>query len=298
MSDVHPQSARTPAAWFGVFARGAAMGVAEVIPGVSGGTIAFISGIYNELLDSIARFGPASLLQWRRDGFAATWQAHNASFLLVLGLGMLAALLSVARVVSHLLDAMPPVVWGFFFGLILASVVVIGRRLPWRSLLLWGLPGALCGALLGSLQAFDVAPAAWMFIPGGMLAVTAWILPGISGSFLLLLFGLYAGFLAALDSLHWPVLLCMGIGCALGLLLFTRALRWLLQHYYVPVLAFLTGIMAGSLLRLWPWRDAVEAPLLPAVYAGDPHLLLTLAMLVVGVVAVFWLDRLGPATRS
>ncbi|MEM7220045.1 MAG: DUF368 domain-containing protein [Pseudomonadota bacterium] len=297
---------RTAAGWLGVFLRGMAMGVAEVIPGVSGGTVAFISGIYHELLASIARFGPATLTALVRDGVAATWRSHNATFLVLLAAGMLASLVSVARAVAWLLDVAPPLVWSFFFGLILASLPPLlravrrhlsasdGRGLAIAILL--GLAGCALGALLANLAPTSLEPAAWWFVPAGMIAVSAWILPGVSGSMLLLLMGLYPALLLALNERDVGVLLCLALGCLLGLLLFARLLTWLLDRFPAPLLALLTGVMAGSLPRLWPWRDE-QGLVWPADYAAlglEPWTLGALLSLALGVAAVWLLERAAP----
>lgn len=293
--------------WAGVFLRGMAMGIAEVIPGVSGGTIAFISGIYDELLSSIARFGPASLVELTRAGIPAVWRSHNMNFLVLLAAGMAVALVSIARLVKLLLEQTPPIVWGFFFGLILASVWVIARKLRWQTLALWGGVGLCLGVFLTQQAPLAVSVAPWMYFPGGMLAVTAWILPGISGSLLLLMLGLYPGLLSAVTDFNLVVLGWMVAGALTGLLLFTRALEWLLDHYRTALLAVLTGIMAGSLLRLWPWRvpsatgdgahgGAAERLLSPDGYAAlgaQPYLIATFLAIAAGLLAVLLLERFG-----
>ena len=297
--------------WLGIFGRGMAMGIAEVIPGVSGGTIAFISGIYDELLSSLARFGPASITELFRAGIPAVWRSHNLNFLVVLAGGMLLALISIARLVKGLLETVPPIVWGFFFGLILASVWVIGRRIRWQLLALWGGVGLALGVFLTQQAPLSINVAPWMYFPGGMLAITAWILPGVSGSLLLLMLGLYPGLLVAVTELNLAVLGWLVAGALTGLLLFTRALEWLLTHYREPLLALLTGIMAGSLLRLWPWQSSgadasgMAGLLTPSGYAGlgfEPYLIATFFAIGAGVFVVLTLERLGdsgePAARA
>jgi len=280
-----------PLAWAGVFLRGMAMGIAELVPGVSGGTIAFVTGIYSELVASLASFRLASLSVLLRRGLGAFWQHHNLSFLLVLGLGMLASVLLFARLFHYLLEQVPTVVWGFFFGLIAASVVQIGRRRSRRHLLGAGLVGLLCGLLLMFVNPGNGDAAPWVYFFGGMAAVSAWLLPAVSGSFLLLALGLYGGVLEALSEGLWPVLLMLGAGCIVGLLAFARILAWVMEAWREPVLALLTGFMAGSLVRLWPWRQ--DGTLLsPAGFesaAGQPALLGGVLLATLAGVAVLWL---------
>lgn len=292
---------RTALQWLGIVLRGALMGIAEVIPGVSGGTIAFISGIYSELLGSIARFGPASVSVLLRNGLQAFWQQHNLSFLVALACGMLLSLITVARLVKAALESTPPLVWAFFFGLIIASVVFLARGIKASTLLLFGGFGLALGLVLSQLTPASVEVQWWMLTVGGTLAVTAWILPGVSGSFMLLLMGLYPAVLAAVADLDVVLLGSLLVGCILGLLLFSRLLSWLLANYRQPVLALLTGIMAGSLTKLWPWQSATANLLLPEQYAQTvgPHWFLgACSMAVLGMLAVAALARFNPEVES
>lgn len=290
------------------------MGIAEVIPGVSGGTIAFISGIYDELLGSIARFGPASIGVLFREGLPRFWQSHNLTFLVALAFGMGLSLVSVARLVKRALETTPPLVWAFFFGLIIASVIYLARNLREPKsdtslnpnnesalsapmLMVFGLAGLALGVVLSILSPATVDVKWWMVLVGGALAVTAWILPGISGSLMLLLMGLYPAVLAAVADFDVVLLGSLVAGCVLGLLLFSRLLSWLLSRYRAPVLAFLTGVMAGSLLKLWPWQATDGSLLGPGQYAatqGPALLWPALGMLLLGVLAVTVLARFNP----
>lgn len=281
--------------------RGAMMGIAEVIPGVSGGTIAFISGIYDELLGSIARFGPASFGVLRRDGVAGFWQQHNLSFLVALAVGMLLSLVTVARLVKSALETTPPLVWAFFFGLIIASIFVLLRGLRWQHVVLFGGLGLVLGVVLSRLAPANLDAQWWMLVPGGMLAITAWILPGVSGSLMLLLMGLYPAVLAAVADFDLVMLASLATGCVLGLLVFSRLLVWLLVNHRGPVLALLTGVMAGSLVKLWPWQGPAAELLLPGQYAlqvSDPMTLPAMGLLVLGLLAVTLLARFNPVDET
>ncbi len=285
---------RSLSAWGGVAVRGLGMGIAEVVPGVSGGTIAFVSGIYDELVDTLAGLSRQSPL----DFFKAPvqyWQARNLTFLLVLGLGMMVGIFTFARALTYLLETMPPVVWAFFFGLILASAWHIGRERPWPKLLLYGVPGIAIGFLLTQLPTAQDHGSLWLFFFGGVIAVCAWLLPAVSGSFMLLAMGLYAPVLAAVAELRLDVIASVASGCVVGLLLFSRFLSWLLGRYRDALLALLTGFMIGALPNLWPWRGA-EGLLSPDAYAAaglTPYVPGVLAAAVVGVLALFALVRMG-----
>jgi len=243
------------AGWLGVYARGFAMGVAELVPGVSGGTIAFITGIYLELVRSIRGIGVGLLRTVGQGRVREAWKEGNLGFLLALGAGMGTAIVLLARVVSWLLEHRELQVWGFFFGLILASVWFVGRYArPWTSARR-GLVvvGAVAGAGVAFLTALALPVNLVTMFLGGAIAVCAWILPGVSGSFIMLLLGLYPAVVAAISDFNLVVLATLAAGCTTGLLLFSRFLTWLLERRYEATLALLSGFMAGSLLKLWPW---------------------------------------------
>jgi putative membrane protein len=238
-----------------------AMGVAELIPGVSGGTIAFITGIYVELVRSIRALDLALARQALRGRIRRTWEEGNLGFLAVLVVGMATSVFGFAALVAWLLENREVYVWAFFFGLIVASALYVGRFVrPWsRTRSAVALVGAGAGAVLANIQPLP-APEHWIstFL-AGMVAICAWILPGISGSFILLLLGQYQQLVRAISELDVVFLGALGAGCALGLVAFARVLMWLLRRWYRATLAFLTGLMVGSLQKLWPWRETVTS---------------------------------------
>ena len=311
--------------------KGAAMGIAEVIPGVSGGTIAFITGIYERLLDAIKAFSPALIGTFRKEGVKGLWAAIDGTFLLTLVMGMVGGIVIGAFGVSYLLEEYPPVIWAFFFGLIIASAIYIGRQIEkWTAVEIILLIG---GAVLAYFIT-TIAPVEWsrslpvVFIAGA-IAISALILPGISGSFMLLLMGMYyfivtktlkEGVLQNFDPQALLTMAVFGLGCLTGLLTVARLLSWTFKKYRFPTLAVLTGFMLGSLNKIWPWRTPVkgmneagetitnttailadpemkilqEINQLPANYvAGDALLVPAIVMLVAGFVSVFLLERLG-----
>ena len=277
------------------------MGVAEVIPGVSGGTIAFITGIYDRLLGALAAWSPRSAQLLFREGPAALWRSHDLGFLFILGAGMVASYLATARVIGHLLDHYGPALWSFFLGLIAASIYQLLRETPLRFAATYGLVGAVLGAGVATMAAASAAPGLVQFFFGGALAVTAWILPGISGSLVLLLLGLYEPFVAAVNTFRLDILAATGAGMAVGLLAFAKAVSFLLRRHRAAVLAALTGLMAGSMARLWPWRhdDAWLTPSAYGVAAGDDPLLILVALAALaGVGGAVLLVRSGQAASA
>lgn len=253
--------------YLGVVARGMAMGAADVVPGVSGGTIAFITGIYQELLDSLSRIGPHCVTLLRRHGVVVAWQYINGTFLLSLFCGILLSVFSLAKVIGHLLHAYPIVVWAFFFGLVLASAVPILRGIPrWSwSVVLFLLIGMAIAVLISEMRPAQIPATPLTLFLSGALAICAMILPGISGAFILLLIGIYPRVLSAVHELQLLNLVCFAAGAATGLLLFSRLLSWLMHHYAARTLAFLAGILLGSLKIIWPWK----LPLAGVGEAGD-----------------------------
>lgn len=242
--------------YWGVAARGLAMGAADVVPGVSGGTIAFITGIYQELLDSISSIGPKTLKTLFSEGIAATWRQINGGFLLALFAGILTSIFSLAKLISYLLASYPIIVWSFFFGLILASTVPIARRVPgwgWKTVLALVL-GIAMAILVSEMRPTQITATPVSLFLSGAIAICAMILPGISGSFILLMIGIYPQVITAVHQLNILALGWFAAGAASGLLLFSRLLSWLMHRFPGVTLSFLVGILLGSLKIVWPWK--------------------------------------------
>lgn len=290
----------------GIYFRGMAMGAADVVPGVSGGTMALITGIYEELIDTLGNIGFHLLGIWRRDGFRAFWRAGNFTFLFTLVAGDFTSIALLARVINGLLNTWPVPVWAFFSGLILASIGLVLRPLRRRGppqvlFFIVGLALAVVIGLAPGLALNGASP--WLFFGGGAIAICAMILPGISGSFILLLLGLYPSVLAAVEHGRMLLLVSFMAGCVAGLLAFVKVLKWLLHHYHDTVMALLGGFMAGSLVKLWPWRVSLPGTvrdqwMWPADYAqvtqGSSYLGWALLMAVVGLALVWLMSRAEP----
>ncbi len=240
--------------------RGIAMGAADVVPGVSGGTIAFITGIYDELLHSLRQCGPGALMVLAKQGVPAFWRHINGNFLLAVFGGVLLSIKTLASVISYCLENYPVLVWAFFTGLIAASVVLLVKTQSswhWRHWIAC-LIGASIVIVISIAKPTHLPGDWWIIFLGGFVAICAMILPGISGSFILLLAGLYPVVLNAVNEMDLVLLGSFLAGCICGLLVFSRFLSWLLDNYHQTTLAVLIGFLVGSLNVTWPWKVTVE----------------------------------------
>lgn len=243
-----------------IFLKGMAMGAADAVPGVSGGTVAFITGIYERLLSAIRGIHPGQLMVWKQQGFSAFWKRIDGAFLLTLVGGILSSLLLLAHLISFLLAHHPLLLSGFFFGLITASVVVIYRKISRHSVSVT--LGLISGMILMTLVShlvpnLSVTDPLHVFIAGS-IAICAMILPGISGSFLLLVMGMYAGIMQAVRTFDLLTLSWFAGGCLIGILSFSHFLGWLFRRFHDMTLAVLTGVLIGSLQQIWPWKQVIS----------------------------------------
>lgn len=246
--------------YVGVFLRGLAMGAADVVPGVSGGTVAFITGIYFRLLGAIAAVPTALYHDLLRGRLRRFWHQVDGAFLTALMTGILVSVATLANLITLALETYPIAVWSFFFGLIVASAWhVLGQMHERRWwLLMPGAAGVAFSWWVTTLSAGQVNPGAMMFFLSGAVAICAMILPGLSGSFILLIMGMYAPVLAAVRELDMAIIGLFVAGCLLGLLSFARLLGYALRRAHDLVLAVLTGFMVGALNRVWPWQEVVR----------------------------------------
>jgi putative membrane protein len=260
MSESHDRMKRSIREYLLILLRGLGMGTADVIPGVSGGTIAFITGIYEELVFSIKSINLIALRQLFTGRWRSFWTQVNGNFLLSLFTGIFIAVLSFAKVLEYLLEHHPILIWSFFFGLILASSYVVFRKVTrWRYDRVIAIAGGIAIAyLITSVTPATTTDAAWFVVLSGAMASCAMILPGISGSFVLLLLGKYEFALQAVNDRIIIDLLLLGSGAVTGLILFSNLLSWLLKNYYDVTIALLVGFMIGSLNKIWPWKETLE----------------------------------------
>ncbi|MBQ4804279.1 DUF368 domain-containing protein [Aquimarina sp. MMG015] len=306
-----------------VSAKGIAMGAADVVPGVSGGTIAFISGIYEELISTINNLDLNFFKAWKNEGFVASWKKYNLSFLLALFSGIAISILSLAKILKWLLHNEPLLLWSFFFGLVLASILYIGKQIT-----IWS-PKVLISILLAAVISYFITIAEpiaspeslWYLLFCGFIAIIAMILPGVSGAFILLILGAYETFIGILNqfregltsldfNLLWQAfykILIIAVGAIAGLKLFSKILNWMFNNHKNMTLALLTGFMIGSLNKLWPWKkvlswrtnsEGIEVPfleksILPSSFDGDPRIIWVLLFIIIGFLLILALERLA-----
>lgn len=293
--------------------KGMGMGAADVVPGVSGGTIAFITGIYEELVHSIKNINYATISTLWKEGIPAFWKAVNGSFLLSVVGGILISVLTLARLLEFLLVNHPVLIWSFFFGLIIGSAIYVARSIEkWNTGTVVSLVTGIAVAwFITSVTPAETTEAYWFIFLSGALAICAMILPGISGSFILLLLGKYQFVLNALNEGRLSVIAVLLTGALVGIISFSHLLSWLLKKFHHLTIAVLSGFMIGSLNKIWPWKITIEEyidshgaaqPLiqknvLPGTFADsmatDPQLLWAILLALGGFLLIFVFEGLS-----
>ena len=289
--------------------KGIAMGAADAVPGVSGGTIAFISGIYEELIKTISGVNLSLFKTIKKEGFSAFWTQLNGNFIVALLSGIIISYVSFMRLAKYLIENHPILIWSFFFGLIVASIFFVGKQInKWNA-------GVVVSIILGALAAYyittlptmaDNNSSLFLFFAGA-LAICAMILPGISGSFILVILGAYKTLSDALHDFDVKKIAIFTFGAIVGLLSFSHILKWLFKHYHNITLALLTGFIFGSLNKIWPWKevvtwqttsDGIKTPLVeksisPFTFDGNPQITYAIILMVVGFLTIFILEKIG-----
>jgi putative membrane protein len=295
----------------GISLRGLAMGAADVIPGVSGGTIAFITGIYEELIGSISNINLAAFKKLKNEGISSFWKHVNGNFFVALILGIGISVLSLARAVTYLLVEYPVLLWAFFFGLIVGSAQLILKTVKkWDAKTVIGLIiGTAVAAYISTIHVVASGGDSWYIVLSGAIAICAMILPGISGAFILVLLGSYAMIIEGLKNLDFMIIGLFALGCLIGILSFSRLLKYLFENYKNLVLATLSGFLIGSLLKIWPWKNPMgDAPLvvhsdgkedwmmanvLPGNFIGEPQIIYVIILAIVGYLLVYLMEKFG-----
>ena len=287
-----------------LFLKGMGMGAADVVPGVSGGTIAFIVGIYEELINSIKSINLSSLKLLLGFKIKDFWNAINGTFLICVLAGILTSVLSLAKIITWLLETHPVLVWSFFFGLVLASTWSVSKRIKKMSISRW------ITFFIGAALAFfitDATPSAtpdalWFIFICGAISICAMILPGISGSFILVLLGKYMYIMTSLKEFNIPIILIFGAGAAIGIISFSNVLSYLLKNYHDLTISTLAGFMFGSLNKIWPWKETVETfvdrhgitkPLIEKNILPNQYLWQGIILMIIGLIMVIALEKIS-----
>ncbi|MAY52505.1 MAG: DUF368 domain-containing protein [Flavobacteriaceae bacterium] len=311
-----------------ITAKGLAMGAADVVPGVSGGTIAFIAGIYEELIETIHKLDLGFFKIWKKDGLKTAWATYNLNFLVALFSGVFISLLSLSKVIKWLLEEHPILVWSFFFGLVIASILYVGKQITnWNVKVVIGLLIAAAFAYFITLAKPIGSPdSSWFLLLAGFIAIIAMILPGISGAFILLLLGAYEMVIGILSDLSDGItrmdselllsaigrLLIFAIGAIVGLKVFSRALNYMFKNFKNITLAVLTGFMIGALNKIWPWKEVLEyrinhdgnevpfleRSILPNSFEGNSQIVLALVFMVIGFLTIFLMERFAASKKD
>ena len=243
-----------------ITAKGLAMGAADAVPGVSGGTIAFISGIYEELVTTISNINLSLFKTLKNKGIAAFWEQLNGNFLIALVSGIAISFVTFIRIAKYLIENHPILIWAFFFGLIIASILYIGKQIAtWNiKIIISIILGAAVAYYITTIPSLASNDNPYFLFIAGAIAICAMILPGISGSFILVILGAYKTLSDAVHDVDLKRLMLFILGAFVGLLSFSRVLKWLYKHYENTTLAVLTGFIIGSLNKVWPWKETIS----------------------------------------
>lgn len=303
--------------------KGIAMGAADVVPGVSGGTIAFISGIYEELIESIDNINLGVFKVYKQQGIKAAWKSINGNFLFALFFGIAISILSLAKMIKWLLHNEPVLLWSFFFGLVLASILYIAKQIKgWSPKIIIAIVAtSILSYFITLAEPFASPDSPFYLLFCGFIAIIAMILPGVSGAFILLILGAYQTAINTINNLRDGLFnadmtlfrealvnfVLLAIGAVIGLKVFSKALNWMFKHQKNITLAILTGFMVGSLNKIWPWKKVLKTrfnsageevtlldqSIMPSSYVGDNQLLMAIVFICIGFASILVLESLG-----
>ncbi|TJY36297.1 DUF368 domain-containing protein [Pontimicrobium aquaticum] len=295
--------------YFIISLKGLAMGAADAVPGVSGGTIAFISGIYEELINTISGVNFSLITTLKKEGFNAFWKQLNGNFITALLIGIVISFVSFMKLAKYLIEYHPILIWSFFFGLIVASIYFVGKQITnWNFISILGVViGTIVAYYITTIPASDVNDSPYFLFFAGALAICAMILPGISGSFILVILGAYKTLSDAIHVLDFKKLALFISGAIVGLLSFSHILKWLFKKFHNLTLAILTGFILGSLNKVWPWKKVlswrtnskgIEVPLLeksisPSSFEGNPQVIFAIGLMLIGFLTIILLEKIG-----
>ncbi len=291
-----------------VAVKGFLMGAANVVPGVSGGTIALLTGIYEEIVEALNSFTDRNA--WRvlfKGRIREFWKSIHGGFLLALGAGVILSILTLAKLMEYVLHYWPVPTWAFFFGLIIASAFLMLRDAGrWRfSDTLWAIAGLALGLVVCTLSPTQTTDDLWFIFICGAIAICTMILPGISGSFILVILGKYDCIMGAVSNMNIPVLAVFAAGCVIGILAFAKLLHWLLGRWERQTMLSLVGFVIGSLVKVWPWNDMEAVRTAQALRQGaeaaapvDLQILPAILLFAAGIGLTAVIELLGKSRRK
>ena len=271
-----------------LFFKGVFMGIADAMPGVSGGTIALLVGIYEELIKSISQLNISLFFELKKNGFNSVWKKLNGNFLLVLSLGIGISLISFVKISANLLENFPLFIWSFFLGLIFATIYVIYKLINnWSVVSLFFLVTSILFSLfLSSFSIYETTEISLFFVLfSGIIASSAMILPGISGSLILVILGVYAYLIKSLDNLEFIVIFTFILGAIIGLLGFSRILKYLFKNHRNVTYTIMLGLVIGSIEKVWPWNKSFSVEL------SNLNLSISVSLVILGFIIVFLLEK-------
>ena len=293
--------------------KGMAMGAVELVPGVSAGTIALLTGIYEEFIDALKAFSTVFPIL-KKEGIKGAWNHVNGNFLLVLCAGMAIGIVALLKLIKYLLEFQSIPIWSFFFGLIIVSSIFVGKTVVnWKLAQVIALIiGTVAVYLITGSAPSEASTSLFFVFAAGMLAICAMILPGISGSFILVLLGMYIYIIESLSEFNYVVIIVFGLGCIIGLVSFTHLLSYLLKKHHDITLALLTGFMIGSLNKIWPWKRTlstmidrhgetvpkIQENILPQSMEVDPQLGVAIACAIAGFLLIFVMEKVAAKQNS
>ena len=303
--------------YFIISLKGIAMGAADAVPGVSGGTIAFISGVYEELITSISQINFSLIKTFKNKGFKAVWQQANGNFLLSLIIGIFISFVSFMKLAKYLLETEPILIWSFFFGLVLASILYVAKQIEkWNFLsFTLAITAAFLAYYITTLPSLANNDNPIFLFLSAAIAICAMILPGISGAFILVLLGAYKTLSTAFDELNFKNIIIFIFGAIIGLLSFSKLLKWLFSNHKNSTLAVLTGFIIGSLNKIWPWKETlsfrinskgIEVPviqesILPEkytlLYQIDAQVQFAIVLMIIGFFSIILLEKIGSSSK-
>jgi len=275
--------------------KGMAMGAADAVPGISGGTIALLLGIYEKLINTIGNINISLLKDLKSNGFTYFWQKLNGNFLLSLIIGIGISLITFVKITAYLFDKYPILIWSFFLGLVIATIYVIYKLIKsWNYInIIFVIIATLISFYLTKINAIDNINISLSYILiSGIIAASAMIIPGISGALILVILGLYSTIINAVNNLEFDKIITFTSGAIIGLLSFSKIIKWMFSKNSSLTYSILLGFVIGSLSKVWPWKSELGQNILPSSYIGENYLFYSIILISIGFLLIFSLEKI------